>query len=297
MFTDDTDHHTFRIKSNEPVAIGGIGGSGTRVVSELLINLGFYMGGTLNKALDNLWFTILMKNPLWFEKLPAEEIIIDRFNLFKESMINGLHNNIDDTDLNYIMNMVSVFETNSLLISKEQVEQLIQSKQPEAKKYIGWGWKEPNTHVFLPELFKVFDQAKYIHVIRNGLDMAFSTNQNQCYYWGKQFGVLPNSNNEYTPSLSLDYWIAANQRVVDFSKKSLNKRFFLLNFDDLCLSPIQELTRIMKFLDVEADSYQLNQMASRIKRPSSIGRGQEYSLNQFSSEQLRKVEELCSAHV
>lgn len=44
-----------------PVAIGGVGGSGTRLIAEMLAKLGFYIGDDLNKANDNLWFTLLFK--------------------------------------------------------------------------------------------------------------------------------------------------------------------------------------------------------------------------------------------
>ena len=42
-----------------PVAIGGIGGSGTRLIAQCLKELGFYLGGDLNQANDNLWFVLL----------------------------------------------------------------------------------------------------------------------------------------------------------------------------------------------------------------------------------------------
>ena len=48
-----------------PVVIGGIGGSGTRVVG-LLQQLGFDIGSDLNDSLDDLSFTALFKRPaLW----------------------------------------------------------------------------------------------------------------------------------------------------------------------------------------------------------------------------------------
>lgn len=51
-----------------PVVIGGVGGSGTRVVAELLENLGFYIGSDLNTASDNLTYTLLFKRPKWFHQ-------------------------------------------------------------------------------------------------------------------------------------------------------------------------------------------------------------------------------------
>ena len=45
-----------------PVAIGGVGGSGTRLIANCLEELNYYIGSDLNKAKDNLWFTLLFKH-------------------------------------------------------------------------------------------------------------------------------------------------------------------------------------------------------------------------------------------
>ena len=44
-----------------PVVIGGVGGSGTRLIAQCLNELGFFLGPDLNEANDNLWFTLLFK--------------------------------------------------------------------------------------------------------------------------------------------------------------------------------------------------------------------------------------------
>jgi hypothetical protein len=47
---------------NEPlVSVGGVGGSGTRVIALILASLGLNIGNNLNEALDNLTFTLLFK--------------------------------------------------------------------------------------------------------------------------------------------------------------------------------------------------------------------------------------------
>jgi len=51
---------------NGPVAIGGVGGSGTRVVAETVNRLGIAFGRDLNGASDNLLYTLLFKRPHWF---------------------------------------------------------------------------------------------------------------------------------------------------------------------------------------------------------------------------------------
>ncbi len=55
-------------KETPPVIIGGVGGSGTRVIAELLSKIGYYIGNDLNNASDNLLYTLIFKRPNWFRK-------------------------------------------------------------------------------------------------------------------------------------------------------------------------------------------------------------------------------------
>ena len=43
--------------------IGGVGGSGTRVVAQMMSEAGVYIGDLLNEPNDNLWFTLLFRRP------------------------------------------------------------------------------------------------------------------------------------------------------------------------------------------------------------------------------------------
>ncbi len=42
------------------IALGGVGSNGTRVVAQMLIELGYYMSRDLNRAQDNLLLTLLL---------------------------------------------------------------------------------------------------------------------------------------------------------------------------------------------------------------------------------------------
>ena len=63
-----------------PVAIGGVGGSGTRLIAQFLNSLGYYMGDNLNPSADNLWFTLLFKRVDILETSDAEfHELVDMF--------------------------------------------------------------------------------------------------------------------------------------------------------------------------------------------------------------------------
>ena len=77
------------MNKSSPVIIGGVGGSGTRVVAEILDNLGFYIGNDLNPAKDNLWFLLLFKRPRWYRKTQRDKNqIFTGLSLLSNSMID-----------------------------------------------------------------------------------------------------------------------------------------------------------------------------------------------------------------
>ena len=71
-------------------AIGGLGGSGTRVFAAMLRHAGVYIGDDLNGPLDNLWFTVLFKRRDWTRKTPQPEQVVAAIRLFRQAMTLGL---------------------------------------------------------------------------------------------------------------------------------------------------------------------------------------------------------------
>ena len=287
-------------KYMSPVAVGGVGGSGTRVVAEILIQLGFYMGNDLNAAYDNLWFTLLFKRPDWFfKKLNSRESqIFKGINIFENTMTGTLSSKYNE--LIFIMKAAveMMFKGQDHLGSGKglwplkRVLTMIQSKKRYPFKDIGWGWKEPNTHIYIEYLSRYFDNLKYIHVIRHGLDMAYSSNQAQLYNWGIMFGVEANNLSTPLPILSLKYWNEANKRAVALGKKLFNERFLVINFEKLCINPEDEISLLIDFLKIDKKKLDINELAKLPKLPKSAGRYKNYDLTIFSKNEIDTVRDL-----
>ena len=70
-----------------PIAVGGIGGSGTRLIADCLRELDLFIGGDLNPAYDNLWFTLLFKHQ---DVLAISDAEFDqRAAVFLTAMVGG----------------------------------------------------------------------------------------------------------------------------------------------------------------------------------------------------------------
>jgi hypothetical protein len=282
-----------------PIAVGGIGGSGTRLLAEILIQLGFFMGLDLNSANDNLGFTFLFKRPKWFIKMSnkKQSEIFKGLSIFEKAMTGCLVPKINE--LHFIMRSAVEVAINGHdhlhsgrgIWAIERAINILKLENIDISRYIGWGWKEPNTHIFIEYLAKYFDHMRYIHVIRNGLDMAYSSNQAQLYNWGKIFGIVPNSSMPL-PKLSLQYWINANKRAVSVGHKLFNERFLLINFDRFCIDPRHQIGLLIAFLGLDSKSVNIDRLMSIPKIPNSSGRYKKHDISVFSEEELRAVQDL-----
>lgn len=245
-----------------PVAIGGVGGSGTRVVASALSSAGWYLGGDLNEAQDNLWFTTLFKH-LGALSMPEADFAV-LVELFVQRMSDGF---LDPARIGVVE---SLAQRESDQHAPEWFAERLRSMTADDDGAGGrrWGWKEPNTHVVLERLERCLPGLRYVHVARSGLDMAVSSNQNQPRLWGAALGVP----HDDTPASSLRFWCAAQRRVLATAAR-MPDRFLFVRFEDLCADPLTGLERLFRFCGVDAADLAAEAAAPSVRRPDSLGRG------------------------
>lgn len=270
---------------DEVVAIGALGGSGTRAVAQLLIDAGVYMGNNLNFANDNLVFTAALKDPEWFSKASTEEVN-ERLQIFETHMRFGA---LSHQDINVIRRLP---HPENHEFPKTFFDKLALEK-PFSTPRSSWGWKEPNTHIFLEAIARFFPRIRYIHVIRHGLDMAFAPNKRQLFIWGKLFGIEAASTESKSSLIrkQLDYWIQSSYTAVRTGQKLLGNRFYLLRYEDICLQPEKEIQNLLDFLEI-GTSNNLQQFAKNFVLSQGSGRYKNHDLSIFSEKQLKAVQDL-----
>ena len=279
-----------------PIVIGGVGGSGTRAVIEVLRRLGIYTGSELNQAGDNEWFTLLCKLPRWTDdetdSLMRSLALLERAmqgTLIPTSADRKMIAEVVDRCVNWARqgdltdNMTETWfrqVSASLLRSRRLV--------PEGAPL--WGWKEPNSHILLDHLQAHFgDRLRYVHVIRNGIYMAYSANQAQVRRWGSRFGLTGDVD---TPVASLDYWIRSNELAIDRGRSMKPGSFLLVNHDRLCESPREQVARLVEFLGVPVSEQELQMLIELPQPPKPVGISHEAMITEFGEERLARVEAL-----
>ncbi len=283
---DDISHLVVK-RMERIIAIGGLGGSGTRAVAQVLMNSGLFMGAPLNPSNDNLLFTQLFKNPAWFKQASIQELN-SRFMLF-EKLMKGTPISDPDYEL-----WKAAAQSNPSLARKRPVVK----KQDLAQRRVlnageSWGWKEPNTHLFLDSLISFYPNLSYVHVLRHGLDMAFSDNHQQLLNWGSHLGIEleDTTTKEALANKQLEYWIKSTQRVLELGEK-LGDRFLLLNYTDFCTTPNKEIDRLLSFCDLKLDIGTKSKLREIPQLPKSHNRYQQNDISIFTPEQLDFVSEM-----
>lgn len=250
-----------------PVAVGGVGGSGTRLIAAILARLGFYMGNDFNPANDNLAFTLLFKHSALWPLEENREQIERSIRIFLNAMYFR-----QAPDADAIRHIEALAGKDRLNAPRdwlqERARKLIDSPADEQRPE-RWGWKEPNTHIFLPSLVEHIPDLRYIHVMRHGLDMAYSANQTQLQFWGP--ALTGGACTEAGPEESFRYWCAAHNRVLA-TGGTMGDNFLLLNFDEFCNHPETGMDELLRFLAVDTAGPSRKALLKMVKRPASIGR-------------------------
>jgi hypothetical protein len=117
-----------------------------------------------------------------------------------------------------------------------------------------WGDKTPKYIVHLDVINDLFPNARFVHIVRDGRDVARSL---VGMWWGP---------NDFVSAL--EYWA----RRVELGTKMLNmlpsERRMQIRYEDLVTSPQKELVRITEFLGIPFESHMLDY---NMKSSSSVG--------------------------
>ena len=282
-----------------PIVVGGLGGSGTRVVEEILRQVHVDTGTDLNTAGDNRWFTFLCKLPRWDLDARAPDSPAVRALAILEKAMTGCSGFTAD-DRRHITESFRrsrrwwrhdrLVDDRPPAWLRSRVASLRRSGSGEAPNASAWGWKEPNSHLFIPHLQRHFgDRLRYVHVIRNGFDMAQSRNQLQLSRWGSRFGLGQSTAPD--PAAALDFWIRANEAAIENGNALPPGSFFLLRYDDLCANPREEVTRFVEFLNLRPTEAVLRELV-RVPQSDRARRRADCDLGLFGNDRVARVRAL-----
>lgn len=227
----------------EPLVIFGTGGSGTRVVAQIARHAGYWMGDHVNESEDALHV--------------AE---------FLESAVDPY---VQRTDwLNRVLRdpRATIDLAPRAAALRQAVERHCSGIPAEAKR---WGWKNPRCIFILPLVQHVFPGFRVIHVIRDGRDMAYSSNQNQLDKHGHHLTNIGIGPDRPRHERSIALWSWLNSAAAAYGERQLGERYLRVKFEDLCNTP--EIIARQIFDVLGADGC-IESAIGCVQRPGSLGR-------------------------
>jgi hypothetical protein len=223
---------------DSPLVIGGLGGSGTRVFTRVVQLGGTFMGAGLPES----------------EDVVALEEFADRWTVpYAKARVSG-------QPLPEIEQM-----------SQEFQECMQRHREPIAETGGRWGWKKPQNIHLLPFLIDHFPQLRFVHVVRDGRDLAFGGRSRPDI---TSAYVDPDMENESEPNRMLAFWATANRLAADVAKGRLGEgRYLVLRFEDLCQRPEPVVERLLEFSGADpSDGDLVARAAAEVELSESLGR-------------------------
>lgn len=151
----------------------------------------------------------------------------------------------------------------------------------------GWGWKFPETYMIGNVVDAAFPEARYVHMVRDGRDLAFKAHLTDDASRGLGHRLL-----EHLGALDEPHYIQAARswdyqvrRFQDFAD-SVRDRVHEMTFESLCNDPEATMERLCAFLEVDFSP------ACRDYLRQNIRRGKVSQHLEEDPAQVREVEDI-----
>jgi len=224
-----------------PYVIGATGGSGTRVLARILGHASTFLGTHLNVSDDSLFFGAYSDR--WIDRFVAGAMPL-RARALRTAMARDL----DVTVTRHLSSLLA---------------------EGPGSPWRAWGWKEPRSIFLLPFFDAHFPGLKFLHLVRDGRDMAYSVNQNQLSFHGRAL-LTRRERARAQPFQSMALWARLNALRADYGETHLGPRYLRIRFEDLCATPLPVIQRILHFLDLRNDVEDICRL--EVAPPASLGR-------------------------
>ena len=233
----------YTTEARPPIIVMGMHRSGTGLITRILMKLGLFMG--------------------WIKEGDKEALFYLRKNESIFSMAGATWDNPSPID--YLLRDMQ---------RSEEIFHSMQSYCSSSRKVIfwgprlfsrkgWWGWKDPRNTFTLPIWLKLYADARIIHMVRNGVDVASSLMRREehrlktrAHMWHFSPRCL-----ELTGGFSL--WREYVRRGLGH-EQALNSNCLRIRYEDLLGSSQQSLERLVGFLGLGAGRDKIQELISLI---------------------------------
>jgi hypothetical protein len=129
----------------------------------------------------------------------------------------------------------------------DQALRLLRQRSPDAP---AWGWKWPETYLITPIVHATFPQARFIHMVRDGRDLAFKRHLTDDMR--RQLGrtILTHLGLTDQPRYiqAARSWQFQVESYLHYAERIPAAQRLELTYEELCRLPLETVSRIAEFL-------------------------------------------------
>jgi hypothetical protein len=240
----------------KPVMLMGRGHSGTRVLSFACMHLGIQLGTSAATGdADDRTFTRTIKK------------------IASRNLGSGAPHHVEEKDLIRFQNAVrKYYET-------------IGSPQSL------WGWKFPETYLIGDCIARTFPRARYIHLVRDGRDLAFKNHltDDPNRTLGKKLLTHIGAMDLPHHLQAAMSWAFQVDRFDDFRQTLDADQILDMRFEDICREPMAAMQDVCRFLNIPMTQ----QCESFMTKQLDLGKIAQYKSEDHAK--IREIEERISS--
>lgn len=273
------------IRQMQPLIILGMHRSGTSLMVRLLADVGVHLGSWLSRDAESVHFQGL--NRIIFEEagsdwgqvdsliaaMASEDFIQTQCEFTRHALF---HNKFTE----FIKHFNPILQAEALGRALADDKGFV-LQHPLIAVYFGrqhwekvcnhqpfaWGWKDPRTTLTFPIWLRIFPNARVLHVLRNGIDVAISTHRRSEKQQQKVYKRLFPL--DYCPiTLDFEYcfhlWETYVNFVIDHRQLISPDRYLEIRYEDLLVNPADYIRQVTEFIDYPVNEDDLSAACGQI---------------------------------
>lgn len=146
-----------------------------------------------------------------------------------------------------------------------------------------WMIKNPRSMYMLPYFAELFPQLRFLHVLRDGRDMALSSNQNQLTAHYRD--LFDEAAGDDSAVASAKLWSRTNCDVAQWGETNLQQRYRRVRYEDICQNPQRTASGVYAWLGL---TLQPSDLTTEIHTHPEIGRWR-----QLPPDRIAAISEAC----
>lgn len=248
------------IRQMHPLIIVGMHRSGTSLTVRLLKDLGILMGSYLSRDAEAVHFQKINRRIFraagsnWgevdslLESMGSELFVQTQTEIALNTLFPG------HRIVNFNQGIADYFGDNIWdTLSRGQ--------------RVWWGWKDPRTTLTFPIWLRIFPHARYVHILRNGIDVAISIHRRSIKQhkkiWKRLFPL------DYCPkTLDFSYCFELWEKYISYFYNHIemipSAQYLEIRYEDLLANPRQNLGEIAQFIDFPLQDQALDAACNQI---------------------------------